>query len=124
MCRSVTVSNPCAVQHSPSAWANFAPKLTTAITVTGTKNPVIAHVAFLRRVVIDPLERGEATKQHDHGVHILADVLVTCSAQPQSPLTAWLGRSIVFSLGTWPSESTDSELLSTKAERFPSAAPC
>ena len=53
--------------------------------------------------------------QHDHG-DILADVFVTCSAKSQSPLNAWLGRSIVFSLGTWPPKSTDSELLSTTAK--------
>ena len=29
----------------------------------------------------------------------------------RSPLNAWLGRSIVFSFKTWPSKSTDGELL-------------
>ena len=55
--------------------------------------------------------------QHDHGAQILTDVFVTCSAEPQSPLNAWFGRSSVFSLGTWPLKSTDSELLSIKHER-------
>ena len=64
----------CNLTHSSSAWANFAPKLTGTSTATEAKNPVTAHVAVLRRVVTDPLEHGDATGQHDHGVQILADV--------------------------------------------------
>ena len=38
MCRSVTVPSPCEIQHFPSAWAGFAPKLTTTLTVTEIKS--------------------------------------------------------------------------------------
>ena len=65
MCRSVTVPSLRATQHSPSAWANFAPKLTTMLTGYRSKNPVIAHIAFLRRVVTNHLEHGGAIVQHD-----------------------------------------------------------
>ena len=91
----------CAIQHSPSAWANFVPKLTSPNTVHETKKPVKAHVACLLHVLTHAL---------DHGVEILADVFNTCSAEPRSPLNAWLGRSLVFQLGTWPSKPTDSEM--------------
>ena len=37
-------------------------------------------------------------------------------AELQSLLNAWLGRAFAFSLGTWPSKPTDSEMLSIKAK--------
>ena len=77
MCRCVTVTGPRAVQHLPSAWAGFLPKLTTTLTVSETKNnPVLSHVAFLRRKLTNPLEYGDAIVQPDPGVQILADVSV------------------------------------------------
>ena len=60
-----------AIQHSPSAWAGFVPKLTTTLTVTETKAPVLSHVAFLRHMLTNPLEYGDAS-----GVQILADASV------------------------------------------------
>ena len=109
------MSSLCAFQHSPSAWANFVPKLTSTLTVTENENLGITHVKFLRHLLTNPSEHGDSTKQDDHGVQILADVF-TCSAEPQSPLNAWLERSIVHSLGTWPSKSTDGEMLSFTAK--------
>ena len=38
MCRSATVSSLCTIQHSPSAWAGFAPKLTETLIVAVTKS--------------------------------------------------------------------------------------
>ena len=95
MCRSVAVPSQCATQHSPSAWAGFAPKLTTTLAVTETKIPVLVHVTFLRCTLANPLEYADAIVQHDSGVQILADVFDGCSAEPQS-LNAWLGRSTVL----------------------------
>ena len=76
MCGSVPVTSLRAIQHSPSAWAGFVPKLTTTLTVTETIIPVLTHVAFLRRMFTNPLEYGDAILQHDSGVQILADVSV------------------------------------------------
>ena len=118
MCKSVTVL--CATQHYSSAWASFAPKLTTTLTVTETKTPVLAHVVFLRRVLTNPSEHGDSIVQRDCGVHFLADVFNACSAEPQSPPNSWMERSTLLSLGTsWPSKSTNSELLSIKAKTRP-----
>ena len=105
---------------NPSAWAGFAAKLTATLTVTETKISVLAHGAFLRHMLTNPLEHGDATIQHDTGVQILADVFVACSAEPQSHPNGWLGRSTGLSLGTWPSISTNIELLSMKAKSLPS----
>ena len=58
----------------------------------------IIHVASLRHLLTNPLEHRDAIGQPNHVVQILADVFVTCPAEPQSPLTTWLWRSIVFSL--------------------------
>ena len=112
MCRNVTVSSRSAIQHSLSAWADFASKLITTVTVTETKNPVKAHVALLRHVLTNTLEHDDAPRQHDHGVHILADVFDTRSAQPQSPLNAWLGNSVK----PGRQKPTDSEMLSIRAK--------
>ena len=108
MCKSVTVSSLCASQHFSLAWTDSAPKLTSTLIDTKTKNPVNAHVTFLRHGLTNPLEHGD--------VQLLADVFDTCSAEPQSPVKAWLGRSVVFSLGTWSSKPTDREMLSIKAK--------
>ena len=56
----------------------------TTLTVT-EKIPVIAHGAFLRRMLIDRLEHGDANVQHDPGAQIFADVFDACSAEPESP---------------------------------------
>ena len=76
----------------------------------------ITHVAFLRHLLANPLEHGDSTGQHDHDVQILTDVFVTCSAELQPPLNPWLSRSVVCSLGTWPSKSANSEMLSIWAQ--------
>ena len=43
MCRSATVSSLCTIQHSPSAWAGFAPKLTVTLTVAEAKSCFRPH---------------------------------------------------------------------------------
>ena len=48
------------IPQFPSAWASF----------------VLSHVAFLRRVLTNPLEHGDAIVQHDSDVQILASVSV------------------------------------------------
>ena len=63
-------------------------------------------------------------KQHDHDVQILADVFATCSAKLQSPLNAWLGRSVVFSLGTWPSKPTKRVAVHQGENSFKLLPPC
>ena len=85
-------------RSSLSAWIIFAPKLTTTLTVTEKTIPVLAHVAFLRRTLTNPLKHGDAIAEHDCGVQILADVFDAGSAQPQSPPIARFGRSTVLSL--------------------------
>ena len=37
MCKSATVSSLWTIEHSPSVWAGFAPKLTVTLTVVRTK---------------------------------------------------------------------------------------
>ena len=37
------VSSLCTIEHSPSAWAGFAPKLTVTLTVAGTKLCLTPH---------------------------------------------------------------------------------
>ena len=70
-----------AVQHSPSAWASFVPKLTKMFTVAETNVP--------RRVLANALEYGDAIVQHDSGVQTLARVSVAFHNA--------LGRSVVDS---------------------------
>ena len=43
VCKSATVSTLCTMQHSPSAWAGFAPKLTVTFTVAETKSYFRPH---------------------------------------------------------------------------------
>ena len=57
--------------------------------------------------------------QHDPGAQILADVFDARSAEPQYPPNAWLRRSTVLSLGTWPSKSTNSVWLFLKVRGLP-----
>ena len=66
MCRSATVSSLCTIQHSPSAWAGFAPKLTETLTVAVTKS--CSQI---------PLERVCAVEQQDTIVQVLASAIVT-----------------------------------------------
>ena len=75
-----------------------APKLTTTLTVPETSVPVSVHVAFLRRMLTNPLEHGDVSVQQDSSVEILEVLFDACSAEPQSPPNAWLGRSTVLSL--------------------------
>ena len=77
MCRSVTVTSPRAIQHSPSAWAGFVPKMTTMLTVT-EKNPCIISRCILRRMLTNPLEYVDAIAQHDSSMQILPGVSVAC----------------------------------------------
>ena len=95
MCRSVTVSSLCATQHSPSAWADFVPKLTSTLTVTENKkilSQLMLH--FFAILLTNPLEHGDAIVQHDSGVQILSDVFDACSAEPQSPPNRRMVREI------------------------------
>ena len=43
MCKSATVSSLCTIEHTPSAWVGFAPKLTVTLTVAGTKLCLAPH---------------------------------------------------------------------------------
>ena len=56
-------------QHSPSAWASFAPKLTE--TLTNAEKSCRSSRSILRRVLTSLLEHGCAIDQHDTGVQIL-----------------------------------------------------
>ena len=65
--------NKCAIQHSPSAWASFAPKLTATFTVARTKSCCrshsglsSAHQSLGARVI----------ERHDIVVQILVNVIV------------------------------------------------
>ena len=104
LCRSVTMSSLSAVQHVDTHIHTHSRRQSLSLK---QKNPVKARVAFILHVLTNAL---------DHGVQILADVFNACSDEPQSPLNVWSGRSLVFSLGTWPSKPTDSETPSIKAE--------
>ena len=72
----------CATHNFPSAWAGFAPKLTTAPGLTTTL--AVAHVAFLRRTLTNLMDHGDAIEQHVSSVQILADVFDACSNRPLS----------------------------------------
>ena len=57
------MSSLCTIQHSPSAWAGFAPKLTETFTVAVTKS--CFH-----------MERVRVIGRHETVVQILVDVIV------------------------------------------------
>ena len=84
--------------HLPP-WAGFVPKLTTTLTVTETKIPVLAHVAFLCRTLTNPLEHGDAnTTQARNSLRITKTHAQLSPNLP--PMHAWLGRPTVPPLGT------------------------
>ena len=70
------MSSLCDVQHSPSAWAGFKPKLTATLTVAPNKNPALDLILDLCQVLAGPLEHGCATKQHDIGARALVGAIV------------------------------------------------
>ena len=61
-----------ATQHSPSAWAGFAPKLTMML--TAAEKSCLGSRSILRRVLTKLLEHGCAIDQHDTDVQILVKV--------------------------------------------------
>ena len=61
--------------HSPSAWASFAPKLTTTLAVAGTKS-YLRRIPVLHYALTNPLERVRVVERHDTIVQILVNVIV------------------------------------------------
>ena len=63
--------------NTPLSWANFVPMLTSALTVAENQKFLgTTHIAFLRHLLTNPLEHGDAIGQHDLGTRILTDVHV------------------------------------------------
>ena len=89
MWKSATVPSLRVTQHSPSAWAGFAPKLTMMHTVA--EKSCLSSRSILRRVLTNLLEHGCAIDQHDTGVQILVKVSVA--------LHDVLKRSVADSIG-------------------------
>ena len=71
---------------------------TCALILNQTKNFGMTHVAFLRRVLTNPLEYGDAIVLHDSGLQILAGVSVTFHNA--------LGRSVVDSASFFVNETS------------------
>ena len=63
MCRNVTMMSLRTIQHSPSAWASFVPKLTTIITVAETKT--LSYLTLRSFAMCSPIPRNMATPSYN-----------------------------------------------------------